>query len=116
MAYDYRKLGQPYTETERAARHAATYGETELPPRGTGLIRANESLEGRRLGTPKIEEQRMLTHYQRYGTMEKMPTRGTGLSVGSNSTGTFLMGALFGAAVGGVLGAIVFSALASSKG
>jgi hypothetical protein len=32
-----RRLGQPRTEAERAARHYEQYGTTEVPPRGTGL-------------------------------------------------------------------------------
>jgi len=35
-------MNQPKTEEERAATHAATYGTTELPPRGTGLMNNTE--------------------------------------------------------------------------
>ena len=33
----YRGYGVPRTEEQRMATHYATYGTTELPPRGTGL-------------------------------------------------------------------------------
>lgn len=115
MAFNYRKLGEPYSELERLARHETAYGETALPPRGTGLIRAGESLETRRLGAPRTEEQRMLTHYERYGTMEEMPSRGTGLTTGSTSTGVLIVGGLLGAVAGGVVG-ILIATLISSQG
>jgi len=35
MAYRY---GVPRTEAERAERHVARFGTTELPPRGTGRL------------------------------------------------------------------------------
>ena len=36
-----RRLGVPRTDEERLARHRELYGEEELPPRGTGLMRAH---------------------------------------------------------------------------
>jgi hypothetical protein len=32
-----RRYGQPLTEEERRQRHYATFGDTNVPPRGTGL-------------------------------------------------------------------------------
>lgn len=43
-----RRYGQPLTEEERTQRHYATFGTTNLPPRGTGL--GNPGVE-RRLTT-----------------------------------------------------------------
>jgi len=34
-----RKKGKPRTEAERKARHKKLYGNTNLPPRGSGLKR-----------------------------------------------------------------------------
>ena len=37
--YIERQAGIPRTEAERMAQHYARYGNTSLPPRGTGLVR-----------------------------------------------------------------------------
>jgi len=34
---DKDKFGKPRTEAERKARHKKLYGNTKLPPRGTGI-------------------------------------------------------------------------------
>ena len=73
-----RRFGVPRTEEERIARHQALYGESVLPPRGTGLVREGVSTAGRRFGVPRSEEQRERQHYAKYGTRE-LPPRGTGL-------------------------------------
>lgn len=73
------RLGQPKTEAERMATHAARYGEDNLPPRGTGLgIRTGRGIGGvPRMGRPKSEEERRASHSGRYGT-EELPPRGRG--------------------------------------
>ena len=38
-----RRYGQPRTEEERLERHYERYGTTELPPRGTGLLKSSSS-------------------------------------------------------------------------
>lgn len=70
-----RRFGFPKTDEERRQTHQFLYGETELPPRGTGLVRSNEL---RPLAPQKTEEERRATHQLVYGETD-LPTRGTGL-------------------------------------
>jgi len=37
MASGERRMGKPRTDAERKVRHKSQYGNTKLPPRGTGL-------------------------------------------------------------------------------
>lgn len=39
-----RMMGIPRTESERATRHQTLYGDTNLPPRGTGLLAGNTNV------------------------------------------------------------------------
>lgn len=38
-----RRFGMPRTEDERRERHLARYNTTELPPRGTGLMKSSSN-------------------------------------------------------------------------
>lgn len=90
------------------------------------------SQKERGLGTPRTAEERVAAHYdidiseaRRWLTVhpesELLPARGAGLTrgtaagIGSFDTGSMLIGGLMGAAIGGVLGAIFFSALSSKR-
>lgn len=42
--------GRPLTDEERRVKHYATYGTTQLPPRGTGLQRPMVAVGGRPVG------------------------------------------------------------------
>ena len=45
MFRGYRGFGTPLTNEQRKQRHSKLYGDTELPPRGTGLLKGGVMTE-----------------------------------------------------------------------
>jgi len=71
----YGRGGMPLTDTQRMQRHQMLYGNTNLPPRGTGLAGRTGGM-----GVPLTDTQRMQRHQMLYGTTQ-LPPRGTGRGI-----------------------------------
>lgn len=80
-----RKFGHPRTDAERKARHQSIYGNSDLPPRGTGMIR-REIAHGSNNSPLSIatEAKKEFMHPAKMGNLPGNPLTRTGDKVMKN--------------------------------